>query len=191
MNLLLGPHDPQAPPKTTPAGITYYAYGLDEYSEKRINKKAVGRMVKANVEPWLIEEFREWALRLPTELAGWIDTAYFDRLTAWRACTGSKLPNGTTISENVLDRVTPQSFKVIFHPEPFAVPQGITAGYSQDDRVEVVIAYLGSYEGKVNTWLRKCDDLLQWEIGNLIGIRHGFRPQDPAQEIGSRSPCAM
>ena len=143
-------------------------------------------MVKQRVEPALIEQFEEWALRLPDELPLWIDQAYTDRLNAWRACVGRQLPNGTTISASVLDRVTPQSFVIKLHRDPFPVVQGVlTAGASWTDRIEVVVAYLDND----NTWLRRCDALIEYELGNLIGIRHGFAPQIAAHEIGDRSPC--
>jgi hypothetical protein len=188
MNLRLGAYDSTLPPKITPLGIVYHEYGLSDYGGKRVRKTCT-RMTEAGVEPYIIAQFREWALRLPVELPAWIDGAYERRMAAWRACVGKRLPNGRTISADILDRVTPASFRVILHPEPFAVPQGITAGFSYSDRVEAVGAYLGSYEGVPNSWLRKCDDLIEYELGNLIGIRHGFAPQRIEDEIGSKSPC--
>jgi hypothetical protein len=188
MNIRLGLYDSSLPPKITSLGITYFPYGLDDYPPNRL-RKTCNKMTKLGVEPYLITQFREWAARLPAELPAWIDNAYTERINAWRACVGYQLPNGKTISKDVLDKVTPGSFKVILHPEPFQVPQTITAGAAYIDRVEVVIAYLGPYEGKPNAWLRKCDDLCQWEISNMIGIRHGFSPMDVSQEIGNRSPC--
>ena len=185
MNLRLGAYDPALPPKHTPLGITVYAYGLDDYGPKRVRKTSQ-RMIEAGVALWIIEQFREWGLRLPEELPAWIDNAYTERINAWRACVGHRLPNGKTISNDKLNGVTPASFRIILHPEPFAVPQGgLTAGASWSDRVEVVAAYLD----QGNTWLRKCDDLIAWELGNLIGIRHGFSPRVVGEEIGNRSPC--
>ena len=184
MNIRLGPYDPAYPPLTTPLGIVVHTNGLADYGPKRV-RKMCNRMVDADVQPYIIEQFREWALRLPAELPTWIDTAYSDRLAAWHACRGCKLPNGTTISATVLDSVKPTSFRVILHPEPFAVPQGVTAGASWSDRVEVILAMLDQND----TWLRKCDDLIAWELGNLIGIRHGFSPRNPAEEVGNKTPC--
>jgi hypothetical protein len=190
MNIRLGDFDGGLPPKITPLGITYFSYGLDDFGKNRV-RKAANRMTEAGVQPYIIAQFREWALRLPAELPQWLDKAYSDRQTAWRACIGRRLPNGKQISADVLDRATPGSLRVILHPEPFQVPQGLTAGAAYDDRIEVVIAYLGAYEGQENVWLRKCDDLAQWEIGNWIGVQHGFRPMVVAQEIGSNPPCSM
>ena len=187
MKILMGSYNEQAPPKVTAAGISYWAFDLDNYGPKRINKKAVNRLTRAGVSPEIIATFREWALRLPAELSDWIDTAWQGRIDAWRACVGQRLPNGAEITASKLNSITPQSFKIIFHPEPFLVVQGVkAAGAAWADRIEVVIAYLDAN----NTWLRKCDDLLAWEFGNCLGIRHGFSPQDPTQEIGSKTPCA-
>lgn len=186
MNLRLGLYLPDFPPTVTPLGITVHTCGLLDYGSKRV-RKTCQRMIEANVQPWIIEQFREWGLRLPAELPTWIDTAYTERMTAWGACIGHRLPNGHLVSAALLHSTPPTSIKVILHPEPFAVPQGKTAGASWSDRVEVVIAYLDQHD----TWLRKCDDLIAWELGNLIGIRHGFSPRNVNEEIGNRSPCGL
>lgn len=186
MNLPLGDYNPQAPPKISPAGLTYWAFGLDEYGPKRVKKKCVNRMVAEGVSPAIIAEFREWALRLPTELPAWIDTAWATRLNDWFACVGCRLPNGATITDTGLHSAIANPPKIILHPEPFRVPQGVlTAGAAYNDRIEVVIAFLDQH----GTWLRKCDDLIVWEAGNWIARRFGFSPQDASQEIGSKSPC--
>jgi len=185
MDIKLGSYDSQAPPKITPLGISYFPYGLDDYGPKKV-KRAVARMTEAGVQPYIIAEFREWALRLPTELQSWLDAAYQARMDGWRACIGHRLPNGKEITASVLDKITPVSFKIIFHPAPFAVPQGLTVdGCAYNDRIEIVIADLSND----NTWLRKCDALAQWEIGNLIARRFDYFP-DPDHEVGNHDPCS-
>ena len=191
MNLALGVYNSNADSKRTPLGIEYFPFGLDDYGPKRIRKKGINKMVEAGVEPYIIEQFRTWATALPENLPAWLDERFESRMAAWRACVGKPLPNGRLIDAKVLDGV-PGSFKVFLHPEPFPVMGGqITCGASYPDRIDVVAYYLGSSEGVPNSWLRKCDDLFEWEIGNLIGIRHGYSPTDVSQEIGSRSPCQI
>lgn len=184
MKLRLGLYLPDFPPTITPLGIAVHTQGLADYGPKRV-RKTCQRMTEAGVAPWLIEQFREWALRLPAELCGWVDAAYAARIAAWAACAGRRLPNGKAISGAVIDGVKPSTFRIILHPEPFAVPQGVTAGASWADRIEVVAAYLDQHD----TWLRRCDDLIAWELGNLIGIRHGFSPRVVGEEVGNKSPC--
>ena len=190
MNLRLGLYLPDFPPTVTPLGITVHTCGLLDYGSKRV-RKTCQRMIDEQVSDWIINQFREWALRLPAELPAWIDAAYTERLNAWQICVGKRLPNGKAISDDVLNRITPASFCVVLHPEPWAPAGVLTAGASWSDRVEVVVAYLGSSEGVANSWLRKCDDLFAWELGNLIGLRCGYRPKSVETEIGNGSPCGL
>lgn len=143
-------------------------------------------MTEQGVAEYIIAEFREWGLRLPAELATWIDKAYSERMADWRGCIGHYLPNGEQITASKLDKCSPDKLRVILHPEPFAVPQGVlTAGCAYSDRIESVIVYLDSG----NTWLRRCDQICSWEFGNLIARNCGYSPQDASKEIGSRKPC--
>jgi hypothetical protein len=185
MIIKLGAYNPGAPPKTTPGGLLVYTYGLDEFGKNKI-RKACNRMTEAGVEPYIIAEFREWATRLPIELLDWMDAEWRARLAAWRSCVGRSLPNGTRISSGTLNSLAANPPRVVLHPEPFLVPQGVkTAGAAYKNKIEIVIAFLDQKD----TWLRRCDHLGAWEFGNLIGINHGFSPQNVGQEIGDKSPC--
>lgn len=183
MDIKLGPYDPNAPPKITPLGLTYFDYGLSDYGPKKV-KRAVARMTEAGVQPYIIAEFRAWALELPTELPDWLDAAFRARKDAWIACIGKRLPNGKEITAEGLARITPASIKVLFHPTPFAGPHGMTVdGLAYTDHIEVVIADLSND----NTWLRRCDHLAEWEFGNLIARRFDYFPA-PNDEIGNHNP---
>ena len=187
MELRLGLYNHNAQPKRTPLGITVYTHDLDDYGPKRV-RKTCNRMLAENVEQHLVDQFREWALRLPAELLTWIDGLYCAAIHQWSVCVGHHLPDGSTIKKTVLDSITPASFTIRLQPGPFQTPQGIlTAGASWTDRIEVLAAYLGSE----NTWLRKCDDLIAWELGNLIALRHDYHPSGVAGEVGNRSPCSL
>jgi len=185
LNIRLGNYDAQRPPKTTALGLLYYPYGLDDFGKNKV-RKACNRMTEAGVEPYIIAEIREWVPRLPAELPIWIDAAWTARMKAWTACVGSRLPNGKEITQGTLNKCAVNPPRVVLHPEPFLVPQGVkTAGAAYKDRIEIVIAYLDAN----NTWLRKCDDLIAWELGNWLGIQFDYRPQDVSKEIGNRAPC--
>lgn len=187
LKLRLGAYDPTLPPKRTPLGITLYAYGLDDYGPKRV-RKTCQRMIEAGVSDWLIEQFRGWALRLPAELPMWADTAYTVQVDKWLACVGRRLPDGTTVKQSVLSTITPASITIKLHETAFNTPQGVlTAGAAWTDRIEVVAALVDHD----NTWLRRCDELFAWELGNLIGLRCGYRPRTVEAEIGNQSPCAL
>lgn len=186
MNIRLGDYDQSLPPKRTPLGILYFPYGLDDFGKNRI-RKAVRKMTEAGVLEYIVNQFKEWATQLPVELPSWIDAAYTARLADWRRCIGRKLPNGVTITASKLDSITPDSFKIIFHPEPFQSRGGLTVdGLATPDKIEVVIADLS--DG--NTWLRRCDQLIEWEIGNMISMRCGYHTT-PDKEIGNKNPCGI
>jgi len=189
MNLKLGTYVANAPAKTTPLGIVYWPRGCDDYGQKRV-QKTCNRMVEAGVQPHIIDEFRAWALLLPTELPTWIDAAYTERITDWRSCIGKKLPNGKTITAGNVNKVTPRYFQIFLHPRPFLMTgrteAGLVPAAAWDTRIEVLTAYLSDS----NTWFRRCDKLIVWEIGNLISRNCGFSPMDVNQEIGHRRPCS-
>ena len=186
LKLRLGAYNPDAPPKRTPLGITVFTYDLDDYGPKRV-RKTCQRMIEAGIADYMIEQFREWALRLPAELLGWADGIYRAQLDKWLDCVGHRLPDGTTIKRSVLDGITPASITIKLHAEPFTPPRGVlTAGAAWTDRIEVITALVDHD----NTWLRKCDDLMAWELGNLIGLRCGYRPRSVETEIGNQSPCS-
>lgn len=185
MNIRLGDYDPTLPPKTTPLGITYYPYGIDDYGPKRV-RKAIRKMRLASVAEYIIAEFEPFALALPDELANWIDTAYVRRMNDWRLCVGSRLPNGRMITDEKLDTLTPSKIRIIFHAEPLVISTGEeVASAAWVDRIESVMAYLSNE----NSWLRRADKLVEYEIGNWIGIQFSYYPHDTANEIGHRKPC--
>lgn len=191
MNIRLGDYDPNALIKTTPLGVRYLAHGLDDFGKNRIRKACV-KMTNAGVADWIIDGFRLWATALPNDLPNWIDAAYLNRMTDWHACAGCKLPNGRVITTARLTAIQPSDLMIVFHDEPWPVSgrgNAVTCGAAYKDRIEVVDAYLGAYDGVENTWLRRCDQLIEWELGNWLGIQFDFSPQNINEEIGNKKPC--
>jgi hypothetical protein len=187
MKIHLGDFVEERTPLITPLGIMVHEHGLVDYGPKRV-RKACNKMTVEGVSPAVIAEFRTWALQIPNDLCSWIDTVWAVRMQAWAECVGQRLPNGATISQTKIDDLIRKPPPIIMHADPFPVNGSVlTAGVAYDDRIEVVLAYLDQH----NTWLRKCDDLIAWELGNLIGIRHGYRPSDPDKEIGNKVPCNL
>lgn len=187
MNIRLGPYDATSQPKRTPLGIEYNIHGLDEYGPRRV-KKVAARMEAAEVAQYIIDDFERWATAMPSELPNWLDAAYMARMKDWQACVGHRLSNGTLIDLATLDSLLPEKVKIIFHPHAFPVPQRdnvLTDGAAYMDRIEVAIVSLESN----NTWLRKGDVLVEWELGNWIARQFGFSPQDDRLEIGNKRPC--
>ena len=185
MNIRLGDFDPTLPAKHTPLGICYEPRGLDDYGKNRL-RKSLNKLRAAGIGESILAEFEPWARALPTELPNWIDAVYLARLKDWQESIGKRLPNGATITETGLARVVPSRVRIVFHPEPFPVVQGVlTAGAAYQDHIEVVIAYLDQHD----TWLRRCDQLIEWELGNWIARQFGFAPQDASLEIGNHKPA--
>jgi hypothetical protein len=142
-------------------------------------------MRAAGVAEYIIAEFEPFGLALPSQLANWLDAAYTARMDDWKSCAGHQLPNGHTITVDKLRTLTPNKLRIIFHAEPIITSIGEAAGATWSDRVEIMMAYLSNN----NSWLRRADQLANYEIGNWLALQFDYRPQNAAGEIGNKKPC--
>jgi hypothetical protein len=179
----LGEPDTTAPDKLTPRyAIRYNARGYDRPRLKKIDKTSTW-LTRRGLES-IIPEFKDYSNQMGVEsqIPAWIDSAWDEIKSKWVACGGQYA--------NIATRFNPRSLYVVVEPAPFWLPHwSFYAAGSTDGRTIRALNVWADVETG-STWVRKFDQLVQWEMGNALMLSGGKLWNGRLDgEIGDRSPC--
>lgn len=179
----LGEANYSAPDKLTPRyNIRYNARGFDKPKAKKVDKTS--RWLERHDMASIIPQFTDFAnqMALESQIPEWIDSAWDAVKEKWISCGG-------TYAE-AARRFNVRTLYVKIEPLPFYVPEmGLYAAGMTDGRLIRAINVWANVEVG-STWVRRFDQLMEWEIGNALMLSSSIRWDGTVQgEIGNQSPC--
>lgn len=187
---LLGPAEPASIEQRTPLGIRYIAHGFDTPKQKRI-AKTIRWMQKRGVPNALIEEYRQFALKLTESHAvipQMIDAAFSQTRSVYIGCDGKWKSAALQIKPS--DILVSVEAAPVWSEHWKTYAAGLAWGSKNLIQAVNVSANGIMSEPKSAGPLRKFSDLMFWEMGNYFSFKAGHRINTPADELGSSSPCA-
>jgi hypothetical protein len=192
MKPLFGDAD-EGPTLSTPRyGIQYKPRGFDVYRKNAV-KKARKALAELGVPQRVIDEFADYAARFrdPQYIPNLIDEQWQQRFGEWCSCgTGSK-------AERIARAVNTRELLFIIEPGRFPVPgapgDGMAHGWAHRDGkvAQVTVVLIASLTVPQNAYLVELGNVIEWECGNLMAIRAGFRPTSVDGEVGNKNPCGL
>jgi hypothetical protein len=179
----LGEPDTTAPDKLTPRhGIRYNARGYDRPKLKKISKTSAW-LTRRGFES-IIPDFKDYSNQMGVEsqIPAWIDSAWDEIKSKWVDCGGRYA--------NIANNFNQRSLYIIVEPAPFWLPSWKIYGAGMTDGRTIRALTVWADVEKGSGWVRKFDQLVQWEIGNALMLAAGNMWNGTIDgEIGHRSPC--
>lgn len=192
MKPLFGDAD-ESPTTSTPRfGIQYQARGFDTFRKNAV-RKAKNQLAGLGVPQHVIDEFSAYAARFrdPQYIPNLIDERWQRRFDDWCSCgSGSK-------AERIARAVNPRELLFLIEPGRFSVPgapgDGMAHGWAHwDGKVaQVAVVVIASLTVPKNAYLVEFGNTIEWECGNLMANRAGFKPTSVEGEIGHKNPCRL
>jgi len=183
---LLGEADMTAQATRTPAGFTVYGRGFIERDNPKRNQKTVRFLNKQGAEH-LVTAFTDYASQVADYwyLLEETEGAWAATRERWIECGGR--------FEQVARATSPKRVTIYIEDRPFTHPAhpGLRLNGLTDGQVirAVILSTNGLKTDPRNSWLVTYRQVLEWEMGNLLGVRMGVPFTGVAGEIGNRSPC--
>lgn len=183
---LLGASDMTAQATRTPAGFTVYGRGFIERDNPKRTQKSV-RFLNKNGAEHLVPFFTDYASQVADY---WYLIEETDR--AWATIRGRWIDCGGRF-EQVAKSTSPRRVTIYVEDRPFTHPAhpGLRLNGLTDGRMirAVIVSTNGLKTDPRNSWLVTYRQVLEWEMGNLLGVVMGVPFTGVAGEIGDRSPC--
>jgi len=182
---LLGAADLSAPPTRTPAGFTVFGRGFIGRDNPKRVRKSINWLTNHDASH-LADNFTLYASMVSDH---WYLIAETD--SAWRVIRERWIDCGGRY-ETVARSTSPRSISVYIEPGPFRHPQqeGLLNGMTDGSIIRASIISANSVSTDPHTaWLVTYRAIVEYEMGNLLGVRLGIPWTGYTSEIGDRSPC--
>ncbi|HYP27810.1 MAG TPA: hypothetical protein VE262_13925 [Blastocatellia bacterium] len=183
---LLGASDMSAQAVRTPVGFTLHARGFIERDNPKRARKTIGFLSKQGA-PHLVPSFVDYAESVSDYwfLLEQTDEVWRATRDRWVACGGRY--------EQVAKSMSPRRITIYIEDRPFTHPAhpGLKLNGLTDGRMirAVILSTNGMKTDPRNAWLVTYRQVLEWEMGNLLGAAMGVPFTGVGNEIGSNSPC--